>query len=84
MVDQFVETAEALGYGRSLWPFAIVAALASLVTTIGGGMAFAGGGGLPLTVFGLAVLVLGVWGTFMAIGGALFKVIVDGQLYAES
>lgn len=84
MVDRFVDPADALGYGRSLWPFALVAVLASLVTTIGGSMAFTGGGGLPLTVFGLAILALGVWATFMAIGGALFKVFVDAQVYAES
>lgn len=84
MVDWFVDSGDALGYGRSLWPFALVAALASLVTTIGGGMAFASGGGVPLTVLGLAVLLLGIWGTFMAIGGALFKIVVDAQVYAAS
>ena len=84
MVERFVEPAEALGYGRGLWPFALVAALASIVTTIGGGMAFAPGGGFSLFLLGLAILALGVWGTFMAIGGALFKIVADARVYAES
>ena len=83
MVDRFVESEEALGYGRSLWPFAAVAALASLVTTIGGSMAFAPGGGFSTFLLGLAILLLGVWGTFMAIGGALFKVIVDARVFGD-
>jgi hypothetical protein len=77
MVDQFIDPAEALGYGRTLWPFALLALLASLVTAIGTGMVTQGGSP-ALSVFGLAVAALGFWGTFTALGGALFKIVTDG------
>jgi hypothetical protein len=77
MVDQFIEPGDALAYGRSLWPFALLALLASLVTAIGTGM-MTGGGTLPLTVLGLGIAALGFWATFMALGGALFKIVTDG------
>ena len=77
MVDQFIDPAEALGYGRSLWPFALLALLASLVTAIGTGM-MTGSGSTPLAILGLGIAALGFWGTFTALGGALFKIVTDG------
>ena len=84
MVDQFIEPTDALGYGRSLWPFALLALLASLVTAIGTGMMTSGGGGVPLTILGLAIAAIGFWGTFMALGGALFKIVTDGVALGRS
>lgn len=83
MVDQFVDPADALGYGRSLWPFALLALLASLVTAIGTGM-MTGSGDQTLAVLGLVIAALGFWGTFTAIGGAIFKIVTDGVALGRS
>jgi hypothetical protein len=83
MVDQFIDPVEALGYGRSLWPFALLALLASIVTAIGTGM-ITQGGSTPLAILGLAIAALGFWGTFTALGGALFKIVTDGVALGNS
>lgn len=77
MVDQFIGSVEAIGYGRTLWPFALLAFLASLVTAIGTGM-MTSSGDATLALVGGAIALLGFWGTFTALGGALFKIVTDG------